>query len=314
MSKIILDVNKNPPIKTYNHHAFGTGIITSIDKGMNWIYNNYIQLSYYPEESPFTFEFYMDYIYNQPVFDREYYSDETMKMMKFNPVKFIVSALSQEKYVECCVDEYHISKRDAYMTYHFIHNILIYGFDDAKKEFYTMGYDENNKYTEHIIPYKQLLKATPSRIHLLKFRKNLDYDLAIGYIDRQIKQYNGDIELDPVGSYPKEGRVVGVEAVNALCDYICECVENEEAIDIRPIHILFEHRKLMLERLNLLASCDYISEKIVDEFSVQVQNCEKLRNRVLLYNVRQEEKDLKALLELQNLQRDVRLPELRINS
>lgn len=64
----ILEINTNPPVTTYNHHAFGTGIITTVWWGMNWVFNNYILLGFYPDEGPLTFDFYMDYIYCQPVF------------------------------------------------------------------------------------------------------------------------------------------------------------------------------------------------------------------------------------------------------
>ena len=46
MAEIILDFNERPPVTTYNHHAFGTGIISSYEIGMNWINDNYIDLSY----------------------------------------------------------------------------------------------------------------------------------------------------------------------------------------------------------------------------------------------------------------------------
>lgn len=206
MKKHILDLNVSPPIKTYNHHAFGTGIITTIDEGMNWIYNNYIQLSYYPKDGPLTFDFYMDYIYCQPVFDREALSDELLESIRWEPIKLFTKAISQNKYVVCCVDEYYIPNREAYRQYHFIHNLIIYGYDDVEKIFYVAGYDEEGKYASQKVTYKEIKQASPSKISMLGFRKDLDYELAIGYIDRQIRQYNGEAPLDPVGSYPKEGR------------------------------------------------------------------------------------------------------------
>ncbi len=310
MSKVVLDINKKPPVKTYNHHAFGTGIITSIEQGKNWMYNNYIQLSFYPKDGPLTFDFYMDYIYNQPVFDMEYFSEETSKMLKWNPVKLFVNALDRDRYVECCVDEYFIPEREAYMRYHFRHNILIYGYDDCKKEFYTIGYDDTGKYCEHIVAFKQMVKAKPIYIHLLKLRKELDYELDVNYIEHQIKQYNDEIPIEPVGSYPKDGRYVGVNAVNALCDYICDCVSNEEAIDIRPISVLMEHRRLMLERYQTIG-LKIDNKQVIQEIKKQVEECEKLRNRVMMYNSRQSDKDATAILELQSRHRDVRMPKIQ---
>ncbi len=310
MSTYTLEINENPPVKAYNHHAFGTGIITTIKKGMNWMFNNYIQLSYYPKDGPLTFDFYMDYIYCQPVFDTEHLTDDTMCLLKWNPIKLFSSVIMQGKYVTCCVNEYHIPNRDAYMSYHFKHNILIYGFDDIEKVFYTAGYDDEGKYSVQKVAYKQLLKASPSDIYILTLRKNLDYELYVNHIDRQIRQYNGELPLDPIGSYPKEGRTTGIEAVNAMLGYICQAVEVNTSIDIKPICILMEHRKLMLERLRALNSKGIVSSNIVEEFAPQVKNCEILRNRVMLYNMRDEKKDGEAIMKLQAMHRDVRMPEI----
>ena len=308
MSECVLALNEIPPIKTYNHHAFGTGIITTTDKGMNWIYNNYIQLSYYPQEGPLTFDFYMDYIYCQPAFDREALSDELMNFIKWDPIKLFVAAIKQQKYVICCVDEYYIPNREAYRQYHFKHNMIIHGFDDVAKIFYVAGYDESGKYTLQTITYKELKQASPSKVNILGFRKGLDYELVVPYIDRQIKQYNGDVLLDPVGSYPKEGRLVGVQAVNAMLEDVCNAIKEGEPVDVRPISILMEHRQLMYKRLQELASLNIISQEVRDAFVEQVQNCERFRNRVFLYNVRQDEKDLGSLMELQGKLRDIRMP------
>lgn len=308
MSRYLLELNKEPPIKTYNHHAFGTGIITTIEEGKNWIYNNYILLSYYPKDGLLSFDFYMDYIYCQPVFDRESFSDETMRCVKWNPVKLFVDAINRRKYVICCVDEYYIPNREAYRQYHFKHNIIIFGYDDVAKVFYTAGYDDEEKYSFHKITYKQLRQASPSKVNILKFRTESDYELSITYIDRQIKQYNGDAFLEPVGSYPKEGRLVGIAAVNAMLDDVCKNIKEGEPIDIRPINILWEHRKLMRERLQKLESLGIISKEIAEEFDIQVQNCERLRNRTFLYNRRQSEKDGASLMELQKKLRDVKIP------
>ncbi len=309
MDKIVLKMNNNPPIKTYNHHGFGTGIITS-NGSMDWMYNNYIQLSYYPEEGPLTFDFYMNYIYYQPIFDVEHYAEDTMRLIKWNPLKFFRTAIKFNKYVECCVDEFYIPRREAYMRYHFIHNILIYGFDDVMKAFNTIGYDDNGKFSEQMVSYKQLLRAKPSKIHLLKYREEVNDELAVDYIAHQCKQYNGDICIEPVGAYPAKGRMIGVKAVNSVMDYIYNAVVHNEEVDIRPISILLEHRKLMLERLDKLSELNYVSKDNVIIFSKEVDKCEKLRNRVLLYNVRQSETDANALMELQEINRNVRIPEI----
>ena len=298
MSKLILPINTIPPIKIYNHHAFGTGIVTTIPEGMNWIYNNYILISYYPDEGPLTFDYYMDYIYCQPVFDRESISDELLAVMKWDAVKLFVEAIKQNKYVITCVDEFYIPQREAYENFHFIHNIIIYGFDTDEKRFYTAGYDEHGKYTAQTITYKELQRSKPRKITFLRFRSDLDYEIEPEYIKQQFFQYNGTVKLNPVGSYPREGRLVGVDAVNGLMDYIKLSIDAHTAIDIRPVQLLYEHRTIMKQRIEKLIAMGSFSDDILSEYIDQAKQCDILCKRVMLYNVRQSGKDAEAVTEL----------------
>lgn len=95
-----------------------------------------------------------------------------------------------------------------------------------------------------------------------------------------------------------------------MLDDVSEKLETGKFIDVRPINILLEHRKVMYERLRKIASLDFISYKVVEDFLIQVQECEKFRNRVFLYNVRQSEKDIGLLIELQKKLRNVYMPNI----
>ncbi len=307
----ILEINTNPPVTTYNHHAFGTGIITTVWWGMNWVYNNYILLGFYPDEGPLTFDFYMDYIYCQPVFEREYLSDSIMAYVSEKPERIAKEQLEAGKYLECCVDEYFIPGREPYRTYHFQHNILLYGYDDGKKVFYTAGYDETGKYTTGMVTYKEFRDSGPNYLNILRLRSDLDFEIYPEYIQRQIMQYNGEAPLEPVGSYPAKGRKTGTDAVNALMGYIRECVLQGLPTDQRPVSILFNHRKLMNDRMKCLNEKGMAEKYAVDEASEQMKLCEMLKNRQLIYNIRGNDRDRSALLELTDSFMDLKLPNLR---
>ncbi len=310
MGMKILELNINPPVATYNHHAFGTGIITTASWGMNWIYNNYIIPYFYPEEGPLAFDFYMDYIYCQPVFDREFLSDAMLKYIKEKPERIAADQLEAGKYVECCVNEYFIPGREAYRTYHFRHNILLYGYDSSKKIFYTAGYDESGRYTTSAITYREFRDSVPGAYNILKFREDLDCQLCPEHIQGQIMQYNGEAELIPVGAYTAKGKTIGIAAVNALMDYVQECIGQELPVDTRPIGILYTQRKLMKERLQYLNESGLAERSAVEAAKEQLNLCEMLKNRTLLYNMRSSGGDKAALRELTEDFRNLKLPNL----
>ena len=304
MAQKILNFNVNPIVKTYNHHAFGIGIVTSIPQGINWVYNNYIILSYYRGGGVFTFDFYMDYIYCQPIFDREHLSDEMMAIMKWDAIDFIKEAINCNKYVVTCVNEYYIPDREAYMSCRFVHNLIIYGYDDNKKIFYIAGYNDKNKYVTQEVSFKNIKLAKPRNITLLTLRNDFDYRVALHYIAHQIDQYNGKEFPDPIGSYPEKNRLIGIEAVNCLMDDITTFAVKGEVIDVRPICLLYEQRMLMLQRLK------YLECNIPNEFDEQVHLCESFKNRVYMYNMRNSEKDRVAVLRLCEELRNAEIPKL----
>lgn len=306
----ILQLNTEPPVSVYNHHAFGTGIITTAPWGMNWIYNNYIMLGFYPDEGALTFDFYMDYIYCQPVFDREFLSNSIIRYIKEKPESLVISQVNEGKYVECCVDEYYIPNREAYKTYHFIHNLLIYGYDDNKKLFYTAGYDENGKYTADTLSYKIFRASLPGKFNILKFRDDMNCELCPSYIQRQLMQYNGEIPADPVGSYPAAGRTIGIYAVDSLMDYIQNCVSSGEEADMRPTGILYNHRRLMCERMELMEKAGFADTEALNSAKDQLKLCEMLKNRQMLYNMRGKDGDKEKLTELTEEFKGVKLPYL----
>ncbi len=287
MGQVILPVNKNPPVKTYHHHAFGLGILTTNPEAMNWVYDNYILLSYYPKGGILTFDFYMDYIYCQPVFEREYLSDEMLKASKVNVMKYIHNALEREYYVVACVNEFYIPDREAYKTFSFQHNILIYGYDNHKKIFYTMGYNEKGKYTDGQVTYSEMKTANPNRIELLKIREGFEYKIHEENVVRQLKEFYGIQDITPVGSYPEEGRLVGMDALIGLKEYIHECIHKGDSIDIRPLSILQQHSKLMLARIK---KCNAIDVKVVEIYTEIDKYTEGIYLKTLMYNIRISEK------------------------
>ena len=288
--QVTLEFNTNPPVNTYNHHAFGTGIITTVPGGMNWLYNNYIQLVYYPEYGKFSFDFYMDYIYCQPVFDREHIHDETVKALGIDVMDYITEGILSGKYVIMCVNEYYIPDREAYRTYSFRHNLLIYGYDDRRKVYKTAGYNAAGHFDVQEIDRKTIKKASPDNITLLKFRDNYDFSLKPEWIRYQMDAYYGKKEQPPAGAYTADGRYVGEEAVRLMCLDMFEGLDNLEMVDVRPFTLLAEHGRLMYDRIQVIKEYDCTSTEEEEYWRDERDRRELLLKRIYMYNVRLDER------------------------
>lgn len=294
---IELDLNSNPPVKTYNHHAFGTGIITTTPEGMNYIYNNYIQLVYYPKAGKFSFEFYMDYIYCHPVFDRESITQETFDAMGMDAMSYITNAILAGKYVVMCVNEYYIPDREAYLSYSFMHNILIYGYDEKKKVFLTAGYNADGHFATQALDRKIIKKASPKYIILLRRRDDYDYVLKPEWIRYQIDAYYGKREQPPLGAYTAPGRYIGEEAISLMMRDMSAALDDLSLLDVRPFTLLEEHGRLMLERVRILCETGFSSDAEVAYWEQEYDRRKILLKRIYMYNVRCDEKSANKVRE-----------------
>lgn len=294
----LLEFNDNPPIKTYNHHAFGTGIITSVKDGINWIYNNYIQISYYPEESFTTFDYHMDYIYCQPVFSHEYIGDDVIKSLGINVMDYILEAVMNGKYVIMCVNEYYIPNREAYMSYSYNHNIMLYGYDEKTRMFNTAGYDEEGHFSFQQIDKKLIKKAGPNKIILLKLREDYDFTLNPEWIRYQLDAYYGRGKQFPVGCYPKEDKLLGLLAIDRLYEDISDKLETLEQIDVRPLVLLAEHGRIMCDRIEAVKYSGVISDAEEVYWNKESERRELILKRTYMYNIRLDENSANKLKEL----------------
>lgn len=162
---IVLPVSREPLVTVYNHHAFAMSILQTNEQYMKWVCNHYIQLSYYPQYGALSFDFYMDYIYCDPVFEREFLADDMLEQAHVNIRKYIINAIKKQRYVICCVDEYYIPGTFMYQKQHFEHNIMIYGM--LQNEFCVAGYNERQHFSYFTVKMKDLFHSQPHRITLL---------------------------------------------------------------------------------------------------------------------------------------------------
>jgi len=295
LMKISLNFNSTVPIKTYQHHAYTLGILLNSEKEYLWLYNNYIQIAYTKSLGMGSFNFYMDFITHQPVFSREHLSDSLLESNHICVLDYIFNALNEGKYVLACVDEFYIPNRLVYQRLNFVHDILIFGYDDELMEFQVAGYDAKMNYTVSKVPYKNMELSKPQYIEILSVNHKYPFELNLKSIIVQLKQYINEIDNPILGDMHWNDRTYGIEAcVEVLNTYKQELSVNNQC-DIRPIYLLVEHKECMYKRIeyinniyNLIPEEDYYY--IVEAFTV-------VKNLLLKYNVTQSERLIGVFVE-----------------
>ena len=98
-----------------------------------------------------------------------------------------------------------------------------------------------------------------------------------------------------------------------MLNEICGYAESGMQIDIRPVSILYEHRKLMKDRMGILYENGLAARTALDEAELQTNMAEVLRNRVYMYNLSQSDKRIEALKKAAGALLHCRLPQLNCN-
>ena len=190
---------------------------------------------------------------------------------------FIVACIDKGYYVQPTVDEYFLPDSAAYQKRPLVHETLIYGYD--KQTFVGIGYNKNGDYASYYIMFSELEQAIvhadltghydPDGLRLFKSASHARYDFDIHLVREQITDFlhsrNTSHRFRMVAN-PADG-AYGLATYPCLKSYIESFLYFPFSFDIRPVHILWEHKKCMVNRLNYMEDQGYLKSE--DGFSIQ---------------------------------------------
>lgn len=192
-------------------------------------------------------------------------------------------------------DEYYVSCKEVYKKQHFDHDYLLYGYDDSKSGFLSIGYTGTfTKYEEFVIKYNEFYDASKYvpveklNINLLKPKTQFNYNIDIRSIREQLKEYL-DSESKFFNNYDK--RIYGYNAVKRLCDRIENEIKTNSDIDLRGVRALYELKNFMYMRIIYLNDNGYIkiSDNRVKEYGDYVSFLKSFFKMCIEYNSREKD-------------------------
>lgn len=245
-----LEINLQKDFNVTLQYAFPLCIILSDKNLYPWFYENYIQICAY---------IYMDNNYDVGIPDSYYYDDIDFLdsriitytlldhcILKYTSdiVNIITEKIEKGSYSIVFLDEYYIPKRKASRQYNYVHEFLIYGYDNHKSVFKVAAFNEYISFTHFEINYKDFLHAYKSSIiNCHKRMENWISDKLIIFIklNKFLDRYPFDINkfltklhhnvnssIDPRYTYFKRikenskilGLKYGLEVYDVLRDYL----------------------------------------------------------------------------------------------
>ncbi len=216
------------------------------------------------------------------------------------------------------IDDYYVEGKSWYQKRHFYHDGMICGYDQEEKTYTLYAYDQNwvcrtfkvsqesfNKGRVEAFKkgvYGHICGIKPKTHHILELEPQVVLEKLREYLDSSLEKYPPD----------EEGDVFGIAVQDYIAMYL-DCLYKgsipHERMDRRVFRFIWEHKKVMLERLQKMEealnldseiSCAY--EKIVSEANalrmLYASHMMKRRDSILpgmsarLIKIRQEEEQL----------------------
>lgn len=277
-----------PLIKGYNHHAFLFSIISKSENCLPWIYSNFIQLVF--DNNNQKLDFLRSPFWTAPCIDYELFYKDKFINNNINIIEYIVSSINKGYYFHTKVNEYYIPNRRSYGKQDFDHGIFIYGYNKEKRLFHIFGFDKNSILRETEIKFNQLLNAfkkSGKNYKVIFFKKKNDF---VGLFNKNwtIKQFEDYLyskntyERNEYISCNFNNLVYGFNTYNSVISSI-----QSDKLDIRHLHILWEHKKIMKYRLNYIINNYELKEliPILKQYHLLENTCFILRNLLLKYKI-----------------------------
>ncbi|MCG7406880.1 BtrH N-terminal domain-containing protein [Paenibacillus sp. ACRRX] len=277
MSRLQLPIY-HPPIYGLLRWAYTLCITAEHPSTNAWLYSNFIQVHcnkrFLELEEELFFDFYHghwnDMLHNPFLMT----SSITTNMLNdyaahAGITDIIITQLNSGNYPVLFVDEQHISYTTAYQAYAFPHHILIYGYDLDERVFYTYGFGHDLKLGHHRTSFLEVEQAFQSIVHILDQKLRIDqnsffydfkpavtFELDVHLIQHQLQDYLQSRSDLGRGDFKTDGLAFGIECYDHLVHFL-RAVEQGEAFLLRAnpprqLHLLWEHKKTMMERVAYL--------------------------------------------------------------
>lgn len=297
-----LKVKVQKDITTYLNYSLPLCGILSDERRYAWLYEHFVQLYALTDQQG---NLWVDYLE-----DRDFYKDVAeYKIFKSDElrkvgciIEFIIEKINMGYYLIIFMDEYYLPGKASYNSSHFVHQLMVYGYDNDKKVFKTIAFNNINEFTVFEYEYNQLEQAyeqgkayyssspiwvSNETIEMVRINTINSYSFNL---DPFIE--NLDIYLKGEGNYSKirsnnletNGReaTFNFNIYNELLFHLSNLIDGKQTMDYRYMHLMFEHKAIMFKRFLYISSKFKVGDKFetyIDRYLTKVRkNSEVARN------------------------------------
>ena len=313
-----------PPIRSYLFHAYSLSILAQADAYLPWLYSTHIQLFNFPGEElkfythPLCTRHEVRHLYFQacPFLDVQTIDRRVLGLGIEDFVPWITSCIDRGYYVQIDVDFFYLPDRPHYQQHHFIHEVLVSGYDTEDRTLVLSGFDEQGGYAVSRVPFdvveracsftreghiQQALQAgrpLPAwffqamedrpRVFLYKYLPDQPYAFDPCAVADQLTDYLSAADTSQCYRLLAAPRVGGCWGTGVY-PFLQRELENPAAYRDIPWRILWEHKTCMQARLQYMETQGYLdpAEQLGIRFGVVERKTRSLRLVLLRWKTHQ---------------------------
>ncbi|MBW7474702.1 hypothetical protein K0T92_08085 [Paenibacillus oenotherae] len=286
-----------PPIHGLLHYGYQLAMTMSNGDHNDWVFSNFIQL--YSDYNSEGFDFRVDFYAPEGKYGLKYpglkgymINYQVNSEMKDNIIDYIMNCIDDKCYCEIHLNEYYLPNKEFYKIKNYNHQNLVYGYDKENKLFKALGFNKLGVFDNLDIGFEDFQLAyqnTEPEPYLTLNRYDIgfylhcykhDLELNVDKIYQSLEDYRQSKNSFKVLYHPSEA-VFGLN----VYDHIFEKATSASVVlkDIRIIHVLWEHKKMMLLRIKHLTNKQVIrdGESIYNEYAKVERKLLAIRNKHL---------------------------------
>lgn len=299
----ILQIALQNEITSYLNHALPLCVILADHRLLPWFYEHYIDIYGIIDESGYLrlefLEFWASYreVVEQTYFGYDFLDPAT------DIIDFVIHKINLGFYVIIHADEYYLPVKSHYQKVHFVHQSIIYGYDNNDQNFMAIGFNRDQLFTKITFEYDRFREAFakgkiyyPSSapwaennvIELLKFNDHIEtYPFDIRKFNLKLEKYllaAGDPSVPFSAMINRQNVRYGFKVFDEVIRCLENALEGQFTMDYQTIHFLAEHKKGIFNRLQYIAAQYPITGslgKMIDEYRQIAGQFESIRIKFL---------------------------------
>jgi hypothetical protein len=300
-----------PPIRGFLRWTSTLSIVGNNERTMPWFYCNFLQVwctkHYLENKAEMFFDFFRgnkcEAYFNNPFLETTVCNFDMLSFLdERNVIDYFTAKIEEGYYPFVFIDESRIPHSPSFNVYSFPHHILLYGFDREERTFRIMMFDRNWIYGSHLINFDEFTDAFFAMKRNVKekglydqctfFYKsdpNFEYRFDKTALVNEARDFlNSETNQNRINLNPTT-EVYGLETYDYISKFYESWGRNDPSLVrrgfFRHLHILWEHKKVMTERLRFLFAHQYLEKDdiLIAGYQDLTNRAEKLRNMLLMH-------------------------------